>query len=813
VRQNRIGSASALRRHLLPAFVALGLCSVIPVAFAQTSLRGLLEYSATDHSLELKTADGSYLIKPYSSNIIETTFIPQGQNDDGGSHAVVMQAAAVATNVVDQGDDFDYITPGITVHVHKVPLQISYSYHGRELVAEKDVFVKTDEGERISFTLDDNEALYGGGARALGLNRRGNKLHLYNKAHYGYETHSELMNYTMPLVLSSKLYALHFDNPQVGNLDLDSKRNNTLSYDTLGGRMTYQVIAADDWLGLVDNYTQLTGRQPLIPRWALGNFASRFGYHTEAEARDVVQRYRTEHIPLDAIVFDLYWFGKDIKGTLGNLAFDADNFPQPQQMIADFRKQGVKTVLVTEPFILTTSKRWQEAVDKKILATDKDGQPYTYDFYFGHTGLIDLFQQPARDWFWNVYKGYINAGVAGWWGDLGEPEVHPADLQHASGTADQVHNIYGHEWAKLVADGYHKDFPQQRPFILMRSGYSGSQRFGLIPWSGDVNRSWGGLQSQPEIALEMGMQGVGYMHSDLGGFANPNLDDELYARWLQYGVFQPIFRPHAQEEVASEPVFRAAKPKALAKQAIELRYRMLPYNYTLAFDNNQTGAPLMRPLLFAEPHNDKLQSDVESYMWGDAFLVTPIVSPAVTTKEIYFPAGSDWIDFYSDKVHAGGGTETIAVTPEHIPVFVKAGSFVPLAKLVQTTDDYMTSAFELHYYHDAHVAQSTGKLYDDDGKTPDAFEKGDYQVLHFASSYAGKTLTLKLQAEIGKQQQAAPRQIAVTVHGIAKHPQRVAIAGHVVAYRWDAQHKLLHVPVQWGGQADLSVEMQLADLK
>ena len=139
-------------------------------------------------------------------------------------------------------------------------------------------------------------------------------------------------------------------------------------------------------------------------------------------------------------------------------------------------------------------------------------------------------------------------------------------MQHATGSADEVHNIYGHDWARLIFEGYQKEYPNERPFILMRAGYSGSQRFGMVPWSGDVNRTWGGLQSQPEIALQMGMQGLGYMHSDLGGFAGANVDDELYTRWLQYGVFQPIFRPHAQEEVPSEPVFRSEKTKQLAKR-------------------------------------------------------------------------------------------------------------------------------------------------------------------------------------------------------------------------------------------------------
>ena len=163
-------------------------------------------------------------------------------------------------------------------------------------------------------------------------------------------------------------------------------------------------------------------------------------------------------------------------------------------------------------------------------------------------------------------KGLHDKGIMGVWGDLGEPEVHPDDLVHATGSAQTIHNIYGHDWARMIYEGYKKDYPNERPFILMRAGYSGSQRFGMIPWSGDVNRTWGGLQSQPEIALQMGMQGMAYMHSDLGGFAGANLDDELYVRWLQYGVFQPIFRPHAQEEVPSEPVYRSDEAKGLSKK-------------------------------------------------------------------------------------------------------------------------------------------------------------------------------------------------------------------------------------------------------
>ena len=805
-------SFNTLSARFIPLFAVMGvLLMTTSPAFAQSNERKLEGYSNTGGTLELTTSDGKYIVKPYSDKIVETTFVPQGQELIAESHAVVLAPGIVKAGIKNDDADIEYATAGIVVSIHKAPFKISYSYHGKPLISEKDGYAKIAGGEALSFTLDDSESLYGGGARALGMDRRGNRLRLYNKAHYGYETHSDLMNYTMPLVLSSKLYAVHFDNPQIGYLDLDSGRNNTLTYETIGGRKTYQVIAGDSWEDLVDNYTQLTGRQPLPPRWALGNFASRFGYHTEAEARAVVDRFIAEGIPLDAIVFDLYWFGKEMKGTMGNLAFYKDAFPNPQQMIADFRAKGVKTILVTEPFILTTSNRWQEAVDANILATDKAGQPFTYDFYFGHTGLIDIFSQPGKDWFWQIYKNLADEGVAGWWGDLGEPEVHPSELQHATGSADQVHNIYGHDWAKLIADGYQKDFPQQRPFILMRAGYSGSQRFGLIPWSGDVNRTWGGLQSQPEIAMEMGMQGLAYMHSDLGGFAGANLDDELYARWLQYGVFQPIFRPHAQEEVASEPIFRAEKAKQLAKQAIQLRYRLLPYNYTLAFDNNQTGAPLMRPLFFNEPNNASLLSDSESYLWGGAFLVTPIVSPAVRAKEIYFPAGSNWFDFYSGKKYPGGASEAIGVVPEHIPVFVRAGAFIPMIKVIQSTDDYSSKNIELHYYHDAAVKQSSGTMYDDDGKTPNAYEKGEYEILHFGSRFDRHVLTLSLHAESGKLQAAQDRNIALAIHDVAARPQRVLINRHPAAFTWNAKEKILLVQVKWMKQTEASIVAELAE--
>src|SRR5690606_13476890 len=217
----------------------------------------------------------------------------------------------------------------------KKPFNISYSYKNRKLISEKSGYSKIESGEKIDFNLTDNEILYGGGARVLGMNRRGNRLQLYNRAHYGYETRSELMNYTMPIAISSNRYMIHFDNAPIGWLDLDSKRDNTLAYETISGRKTYQIIAADSWQELISHYTLPTGSQPLPPRWTFGNFASRFGYHSQQDAERTIKKFRDAKIPVDAIILDLYWFGKDIKGTMGNLEVFRDSFPDFEKMIAD----------------------------------------------------------------------------------------------------------------------------------------------------------------------------------------------------------------------------------------------------------------------------------------------------------------------------------------------------------------------------------------------------------------------------------------------------------------------------------------------
>src|SRR5690606_11164559 len=218
------------------------------------------------------------------------------------SHAVILSPSNPKIETAEKGQTIDFGTSGIAVQIEKSPFKLRYFYKNKLLLSEKNGYTAKDSSFVIDFDLDETEALYGGGARVLGMNRRGNKLQLYNRAHYGYETRSELMNFTMPIALSSKIYAVHFDNAPIGFLDLDSKKNNTLAYESISGRKTYQVIAGKTWVDLMEHYTALTGRQPLPPRWAFGNFSSRFGYHSQAEAEATIKKFRDHKIPVDVII-------------------------------------------------------------------------------------------------------------------------------------------------------------------------------------------------------------------------------------------------------------------------------------------------------------------------------------------------------------------------------------------------------------------------------------------------------------------------------------------------------------------------------
>ncbi|MGL1956095.1 MAG: DUF4968 domain-containing protein [Colwellia sp.] len=785
-----------------------------------------ISHKLTNNALVITTDLGKVKLTAYSDEAIEVHYQYESTFTKGTEHlpsfSIKERSRKASFSVINDNSKLVFSGEKLEVVIEKSPFKLSFFNNKGEnkqlLVAEESGFFigKNIEQSQVlgfRFSLASNEKLLGGGERVLGMDRRGHRMPLYNRAHYAYTTKSNQMNFGIPAVMSSNKYILLFDNSAKGWMDLGKTEKNIMQFEAVAGRTSYLIFSGDTYPELIHNYVDITGKQPLPPRWAFGNYASRFGYRTEQEVRSTVNKFIELDFPLDALIIDLYWFGKDIQGHMGNLAWDKEAFPTPTKMIEDIKAQGVNTILITEPFILTNSKTYQDAQHSEALGKTKDGKVKTYDFYFGNTALVDVFSKQGSDWFNKTYQKLSQQGVTGWWGDLGEPEVHPSDLLHTldDGTqvnADAVHNVYGHQWAKNIFNHQLALNPEQRPFILMRSGFAGSQRYGMIPWTGDVSQTWGGLKPQVELSLQMSLLGMAYTHSDLGGFVvGDTFDKELYIRWLQYGVFQPIYRPHAQDKFAAEIIYHDDETQNILRNFIKLRYNLLPYNYSLAYQNSTTGMPLMRPLFFEyegenEPKNTlNLQNNTKSYLWGDAFLVTPIVDAGVNSVPVTLPKGV-WFDYFTGKAYEGKQTVDIPVTLETLPVLVRAGSFIPMIDDIQSTQHYDSSKLTLHYYADKSVNTAQGQMYEDDGKTYQANEKGLFELLTFNAAQNQDKLAIIL-AHSGKGYPTMPKQreMSLVIHHWEKQPKTINVNNKQADNAlWDKKHQTLTIKFLWQHQ-------------
>lgn len=486
---------------------------------------------------------------------------------------------------------------------------------------------------------------------------------------------------------------------------------------------------------------------------------SRFGYRSEDQLISIVNKMKQENFPVDAVILDLFWFGDSIKGTLGNLEWvNKKAWPNPEKMISNLKQQGINTILITEPYVLNTTLNYQPS--KKYHAVDSAGNPFLLtNFYFGNGGLLDLFRKDAQDWFWDKYKKQIAKGVAGWWGDLGEPETHPSDMYHNLKDfgfkrlfkADEVHNIFGHYWDKMLFDKYAEEYPTVRLFNLNRSGYAGSAQYGVFPWSGDVGRNWEGLQAQLPVMLGMSMSGVPYIHADAGGFALGEGDPELYTRWIQFAVFTPVLRPHGTalgdldpsvKNIPSEGALYDEPYKSIARKYIQLRYQLLPYNYTLAYKQAKFGEPLVRPLFYYNNTDSNLFKAENEFMWGENILVCPVLQKGATERKLYLPEGI-WYNFFTDKTTEGYQWITEKVDLQNIPVFVKEGSFIPMFIsdfTVHNTNDYTGKDLTVKYFPSP--KQTSAVFYDDDGKTKNTLATGKYQLINFEGKQSGRKINI-----------------------------------------------------------------------
>ncbi len=754
-------------------------------------LAGAIATTARAQSATITMADEARrqvaTITAISPDIVHVQVVPSGSTGTALPSLATDEARkATAQNVtITRNGDMHVMTTesGMRVVCDKVLGSITVSKGNTMYVT--DLCDRTKPGI-VRLLHSGKESFYGAGERGYSFNLCGDTLINYNKQNYGYqsgETRIKQMGITMPMLISSKGYGIFFDDfckstlcAGTEGIEYTSTSPQPISYYIIGGNGRVEDV--------VRNFTWLVGRQELPPLWALGYITSKYGYHDRQETEAVIDSLKTAGYPLDGIVFDLYWYGKE--EDMGRLQWDATQWPDHKQMLSNFKKQGINVVTISQPYVLTNGRAIDNyrSLDPQGMFCHTDGTDttHTVTIWVGQGGMFDVSNPATRLWLRNRYKQLTDEGVTGWWGDLGEPEVHPLEIRHHNGlTAEQYHNYYGNEWSRIIYDLFKQEYPDRRLMTMMRAGTAGLQRYSVFPWSTDVSRSWGGFKPQVTIMLNAGLSGLGYMSHDVGGFAiDPEKprDAELYIRWLQLGLFSPVLRTHSQQ--LAEP-YHYTEYGDLPQRIIKSRYTWLPYNYTLAYENANSGLPMVRPLGFYESDNciGRYDSISDQYLWGRDVMVAPVMQQGATSRTITFPEGT-WIDINHPQRRFDGHTTISYDAPiDVLPLFARAGAFIPQAKgHMHNVGDYDPRKLDIVYYPAGEKSSFT--LFDDDLHSTGTLSTGKHRLIRFDANPQGSTCIITIKAEGNIAGASAAKDYRLVIPALAAKPKAVTINGKKV---------------------------------
>ena len=730
------------------------------------------------------------IVEPITESIFKITALPaDSQITLAESQAVVLKPSPVKGSSWVSPDEYVYETATTTVKVDKKTGKVSfYDSDGNLIIGEASPVDNLSAMRTASFVRPEGQLFYGTGERGHSLTYNGDTLSFYNRQNYGYtegDPRISQMGISVPWIVSDAGYGILFDDYNKAQIVL----GDTIVYssDTPKPLVYYFVNGGDNLADASSQYGTLTGLQNLPPLWSMGYITSKYGYHNQDETYGVIDSLKTRNYPVDGVVLDLYWYGQETD--MGRLEWDPKQWPDYRRMLKDLKGQGVNTVLITQPYINKIGAIDNYNLLNSLGLLTKDGEGNTNDVttWVGEAGMFDMANPATREWLWNRLRELTEYGVAGWWGDLGEPEVHPTTIVHANGeTAEQFHNAYGNVWSRLIYDGLRKDFPDMRPLLMMRGGTAGLQRYSVMPWTTDVSRSWEGFMPQIKLMLSSGLSGLGYMSSDIGGFAvDPNnpTDPELYVRWLQMGAFTPTLRTHAQ--LKPEP-YHYPEMEEISKKFINMRYQWLPYNYTLAYENAAFGLPLARPLNFrGDNPGEKYASVADEYLWGDNVLVAPVMKQGATKREVLFPAG-EWVDFSNPKLSYKGDTEAVVEAPlDHLPLFIRKGAFIPLYQgNVRNTGDYNPQNLLVKYYPS--TLETSYTLFDDDRKSPTSLQDNAVQLTNFTGVETPREIRVTMKNEGEGYKDMAPYRLVTLEFINVKKPVDVELSEGSKIYEFDS---------------------------
>ena len=725
-------------------------------------------YLKTDIGIKTSIEDTDYEIQFFSPSIVRVLKSPEESCFIKKSLSVIKKPQKTDIDVRLDGKDLILGSDELLVTLNMNNGTVSFETStGQPLLSEKEAsaeFIKfNDAGNETysvsqSFALEKDEAIYG-----LGILQNGKMVQRNLKIHMVQNNTQDFV----PFFQSNKGYGLFWDNYSPTTFS-DNKEQTSFSSE-VGDGIDYYFMYGKNADGVVAQMRKLTGQVPMFPLWTYGYWQSRERYKSQDETVGVVRKYRELGVPLDGIIQDWRYWGNNYLWNA--MEFLNEEFYDPQKMVNDVHNMNAHMIISiwnsfgphTKPYreldsinALFDFKTWPESGSFKW--------PPNPDYPSG-VRVYDAYNPAARDIYWKyLNKGIFSLGMDGWWIDSSEPDhfdPKPSDFDNQTylGSFRKVRNAYPLMTVGGVYKHQRKVTSDKRVFILTRSVFAGQQRYGANTWSGDVVASWDALRKQISGGLNLSLCGVPHYNSDIGGFflwdyQNPlqNADyRELYARWIQFGAFCPMMRSHgadAPREIyqfgqKGEPIYDAIE------KYIKLRYSLLPYIYSTSWDVSENQSSMMRALVMDFPNDKKALNIDDQYMFGKSILVCPVTErmynengqadfSTVEERELYLPAGTRWIDFWTGEMLEGGQIITRETPLDIMPLYVKAGSIIPIGPDVQYAEEKPWDNLEIRIYEGA---DGEFTLYEDENDNYN-YEQGVYSTIRFSWDDSRKTLTI-----------------------------------------------------------------------
>ncbi len=767
------------------------------------------EVAAGQINLDLEV--GKLRLDVLSDEVMRLRFAPLGEEiPTFASYALDPDAVWKGPSTWRVNDDQDAVvfeTASMRVRLEVANGALTVSDRSTAAVLlEADGMWTTGTGHTVR--LHPSDRLLGLGDKALSLDRRGHRLAMWNTDAFKYKRGTDPLYKSVPFVLKQRdgsQVGLFYDNTWRTSFDLGVTDSSRMFYHAEGGALDLYIVTAPTPIEVVETFSTLTGRTPMMPKWALGYHQCRYSYMNEGEIREVAQGFRSRNIPCDALYFDIHYMdGYRV------FTWDRERFPDPAGLLSDLEDDGFKSIVIIDPGVKADDPNYdvyQAGLEADAYVTYPDGAEVRGEVWPGECAFPDYTSPAVRDWWGSLHRQLIEDGVDGVWNDMNEPALfsvahvegsmgaeeevgtipHEArhDLEGRGGTHAEAHNVYGMQMQRATFEGLAQIAPDRRPFTITRAAYAGAQRFGT-GWTGDNSATWDHLRLAVETCLSLGTSGMPFVGADVGGFVGEPTG-ELLARWTQVGALTPLFRNHsAVDTPRQEPWLFGDEIEEVCRKAIELRYRLLPVFYTALWQAATEGTPMLRALPLLHPDDPTVRhTDPLAFYLGADLLAHPVVTEGQTQREIYLPeSDGGWYDFVSGK-HLEGRLTIWTETPLHrIPLYARAGSVIPLAPVRQHTGEPV-DRLELHVYPST---TGTSWLYEDAGDG-----HGDTWAARFDLEDDESTL----RVEVSVEGRFVPEWTGwdIVVHGLEGAPSSVTADGLEIVSTWDGRVARLEVGV------------------